>query len=193
MARITARRTLLTGTALAVAGVLIIGCSTQNSSSSASGSALAQATSPGPAAQSPPASDASTGQLPSSAPTPATSFTRVPWQQMSQGAFFSPSRNISCEIIYGGAGAGADRASCQVASNNLLVSMDVSGNYTSCTETDPKCVGGWNPEGIRTLAYGTETGVGPFLCESATTGITCTVTNGKGFQVSRSGVTPVSG
>lgn len=112
---------------------------------------------------------------------------------MSQGAFFSPSGNISCEIIYGGAGAGPDRASCQVASENLLVSMDVSGGYTSCTETDPQCVGGWNPEDLRTLAYGTETGVGPFLCESATTGITCTVTNGKGFQVSRSGVTPVSG
>src|SRR5215469_363694 len=204
MTKIAARRTLLTGAALAVFGILIAGCTAQGSisqaSGSASGSASAQATataSPSvshadrattPAGSAPTAPGASTGQSTSSAPASATSFSRVPWQKMlPQGAFFSPSRNISCEISDGG--AGQDKVSCEAGSSNLSVSMDASGNYTSCSLLQMQCAG-WNPEGIPTLAYGTETGVGPFLCESATSGITCTVTNGKGFQISRSGVTP---
>jgi hypothetical protein len=46
MTRIAVRRTLLTGAALAVAGVLIVGCSPQGSSSPASGSSAKAASSP---------------------------------------------------------------------------------------------------------------------------------------------------
>jgi hypothetical protein len=70
--------------------------------------------------------------------------------------------------------------------------MDANGSYTTCSMLKTGCPG-WNPEDIPTLAYGTETGVGPFLCKSATTGITCTDTSGDGFQISRSGAIPVSG
>lgn len=45
--------------------------------------------------------------------------------------------------------------------------------------------------GTPTLAYGTATGVGPFLCTSASTGVTRTA-GGKGFRISTSGVSPVS-
>lgn len=76
--RIAARRTLLTGAALAAAGVLIVGCTSQGSSSSAS----AQATSAASAAQSPPASPAAGATTPAgsapagpggSSPAPAAS------------------------------------------------------------------------------------------------------------------------
>jgi len=66
MTNIAARRTLLTGAALAVAGVLIAGCTSQSSSSSAS----AQRTSAASAAQSPPTSPAAGATTPAgSAPT----------------------------------------------------------------------------------------------------------------------------
>lgn len=60
MTKIAACRTLLTGAALAVAGVLIAGCTSQDSSSSAS----AQGTSATSAAQSPPTSPAAAPTTP---------------------------------------------------------------------------------------------------------------------------------
>ena len=67
--------------------------------------------------------------------------------------------------------------------------MDVTGRYTTCT--GQQCLG--NPgTGTPTLAYGTATGVGPFRCASATSGVTCTA-GGKGFQISASSITPVPG
>ena len=195
MTRIAAHQTLLTGAALAVAGVLIVGCSAQNSNSSASGPASAPATSatasPAAGATTPAASAAttpsrSTGQPTSSAPAQATSFTRVPWPR---DGFFSPSGNLSCWVSEI-SGAGQGDLVCQAASSNQLVSMDATGSYTTCSLLQAQCPGA-NPENLPTLAYGTEAGDGPFLCESAATGITCTVTNGKGFQISRSGVIPV--
>ena len=68
--------------------------------------------------------------------------------------------------------------------------MDATGTYTVCTGV--QCLGNAG-EGTPTLAYGTETGVGPFRCLSAATGVTCTITGGKGFTISTSGITPVTG
>ena len=63
----------------------------------------------------------------------------------------------------------------------------VAGRYTTCAGVT--CLG--NPgEKTPTLAYGTATGVGPFLCQSATTGVTCT-TGGRGFRISDSGIASV--
>jgi len=183
MTRIAARRTLLTGAALAVAAVLIAGCSSQDSSSSAS----AQPTSPASAAQSPTASSdaaatASAGSS-STAPTSAASFKRVPMQTATGGEFVSPSNNISCQV-------GLTNAMCLTGTPAQSVTMGVSGSYTTCT--GDQCLSNAG-DGTPTLAYGTETGVGPFLCESTTAGVTCTITSGKGFQISRSGITSVTG
>ena len=124
-----------------------------------------------------------------SAPTvtaASPSATLVPMQTASGGEFLSPSGNISCEVDYHR--AGRSEAYCQTVTPSRSVTMDVAGKYTSCT--GQQCLG--NPgTGTPTLAYGTATGVGPFRCESATTGITCVV-DGKGFRISTSGVTPVS-
>ncbi len=44
-----------------------------------------------------------------------------------------------------------------------------------------------------TLAYGDSTGVGPFTCTSTLAAMICTVTGGKGFRISRTGITPING
>jgi hypothetical protein len=105
-------------------------------------------------------------------------------QTAKGGEFASPSGNISCQV-------GLTKVECQTGTPAQSVTMSgIDGTYTTCT--GQQCIG--NPgDGTPTLAYGTETGVGPFLCESATSGVTCTTTNGRGFQISRSSITSVSG
>jgi hypothetical protein len=118
--------------------------------------------------------------------TAAPSTTFVPMQTAAGGEFLSPSGNISCEVDY--QLAGLTKAYCQTATPARSVSMGASGRYTTCT--GEQCLG--NPgTGTPTLAYGTATGVGPFRCESAATGVTC-LANGKGFRISTSGIVPVS-
>lgn len=119
-------------------------------------------------------------------PAPSSPATLVPMQTANGGEFLSPSDNISCEIDYNRPGV-ASMAYCQTTTPAASVHMDVTGSYTTCT--GEQCLGN---AGINTptLAYGTATGVGPFVCTSASTGVTCTA-NGKGFSISRSGITPV--
>jgi len=106
-------------------------------------------------------------------------------QAATGGEFLSPTGNISCEVDY--QRAGLTQAYCQTATPARSVTMTATGSYTTCT--GQQCLGN-SGDGTPTLAYGTTTGAGPFRCQSATTGITCTV-NGKGFQISTSGITPV--
>lgn len=101
------------------------------------------------------------------------------------GEFLSPTGNISCEIDYNRSGV-TTQAYCHTVTPPQSVTMDVTGRYTTCT--GQQCLGnaGMNTP---TLAYGEATGVGPFLCTSAATGVTCTA-SGKGFMISRAGITP---
>lgn len=172
MTRIVPSRTLLTGAALAVAGVLIAGCSPNDSSSSAAAPA-SSAAAPASAAAAPAASSA--------APVPSqpTSFKRVPLNQPT-GEFASPSRNITCEV---------DTSSvlCETNTPYQSVTLTTSGTYKTCEGVN--CLSN-AAEGTPTLAYGTETGNSSFLCQSSTAGITCTA-NGRGFLISKTGVTPV--
>ena len=190
MTRINARRTLLAGGALAVAVVLLTGCSQHSASSSASAPASANATSPAaqsPAAQSPaqspaaqsPAAQSPVAQSPA-APSALASTTRVPMQTAAGGEFLSPSGNISCEVSL-------TTVYCQTVTPARSVTMAATGRYTTCAGVT--CLG--NPgEKTPTLAYGQATGVGSFVCVSATAGVTCT-TGGKGFRISTSGITSV--
>lgn len=174
MTRITARRTLLAGGALAVAGVLVAGCGPHSASSSASAPASAKATSSL-------ASASASAKATSPAPSPAASTTRVPMQTATGGEFLSPSGNISCEVSL-------TTVYCQTDTPARSVTMTAAGQYKTCSGVT--CLG--NPgEKTPTLAYGKATGVGSFLCVSATAGVTCTV-GGKGFQISTSGITSVS-
>ena len=152
-------------------------------SSDSAAAATAQPTSTSPVVTSAPG-DTATPAL--AVPTAAPSATLVPMQTAAGGEFVSPSGNISCEVDYHK--AGLTMVFCQTVTPARSVSMGVAGKYTTCA--GQQCLG--NPgTGTPTLAYGTATGVGPFRCESAATGVTCTA-DGMGFRYSASGITPVS-
>ena len=161
---------------LAIATTLAAGCSSTASSSSAlkTSPAHKSVASPGPSTSL------------TSTPATASPVTRVPMQTAAGGEFLSPSGNISCEVDYHR--AGLTQVYCQTDTPPQSVTMNATGGYQPCT--GEQCLG--NPgTGTPTLAYGTATGAGPFLCTSVSTGVTC-VAGGKGFQISTSGVTPVS-
>lgn len=94
------------------------------------------------------------------------------------GSFYSPTRNISCQIL-------PDSVYCQTWTPPRSVTMKTDGSYQTCEG----CLG--DPgEHTPVLAYGSSTRVGPFTCASESGGVTCT-TAGKGFAISRSGVVKV--
>ncbi|GAA3277309.1 hypothetical protein Dvina_31865 [Dactylosporangium vinaceum] len=157
----------------------------------AGGRASASATAPAPSGGAPSAGSTPGSTTPAAATTTATAAatktttgsTLVPMQRSTGGSFLSPSGNISCEIHF--QDAGLTEAYCQTFTPASSVRLDATGTYKTCTQGS--CIG--NPgEGTPTLAYGQVTGVGPFRCESATTGVTCTA-NGKGFHIDNTGIT----
>ncbi len=103
-------------------------------------------------------------------------------------SFLLPSRNLGCEMSYHRGNDIPDETYCQTDSPPQTVRMSTDGSFKSCVgET---CLG--NPgEGTPTLGYGQSAAVGPFNCRSEVSGITCTVTSGRGFTISRAGITPV--
>ena len=120
-------------------------------------------------------------------PAATPSVTLVPIQRFPDGAFYSPSGNISCELNYHL--DGQTLTSCQTIAPRVWVQMGVTGN-SKIVCTGQRC-GPLSPQPAPALAYGTATEAGPFRCTSATAGVTC-LADGKGFQISRSGVTPAS-
>lgn len=98
--------------------------------------------------------------------------------------FYSPSRNISCEINTGGR-VGQDGVYCQTGSPPQSATMDNSGTFQSCSGVS--CLGDAAP-GIPMLAYGKTMALGQFKCLSEESGVTCTAAGGRGFTISRSGI-----
>jgi hypothetical protein len=111
----------------------------------------------------------------------------VAMQTATGGEFLSPSGNISCEVDFSPTN-GAGGALCLTLQPPRSVHMTVDGTLTQCTGV--QCLSNAGV-GTPTLAYGTETGVGPFHCVSATSGVTCTVTSGKGFAIDAAGITTI--
>jgi hypothetical protein len=103
-----------------------------------------------------------------------------PGQILHVSAFYSPSRNISCQIL-------PDTLICGSVTPPQFVTMSTSGALTVCTGVT--CAGDAG-QYTAVLSYGDTTVSGPFKCLSATSGVTCTVA-GKGFEISHSGVTKV--
>ena len=103
-------------------------------------------------------------------------------------SFVTPSGNLGCDMSYHRGSGIPDETFCQTDSPPQTVRMSTDGSFKTCAgET---CLGNAG-EGTPTLAYGLTAGVGPFNCRSETSGITCTVTSGRGFTISRDGITPV--
>ena len=102
------------------------------------------------------------------------------------GIFSSPTQNIVCLIRTGG----TVQVRCASFTPPHLVEMVADGTYTSCSGS--QCQLGNPGPGVPVLPYGSATGDDPFLCLSTTSGVTCTVTSGKGFTISRAGVRAVA-
>jgi hypothetical protein len=122
---------------------------------------------------------------------PPASFKRVTLHETNRvGNFVSPTGNIMCLVFYRVSGS-RDGVTCQTTKPPAAVTLNPDGTYKMCeTNADSQtCVSG-APPGTPALAYGTDTGVGPFLCWSEATGVSCTA-NGKGIKISTSGVVPV--
>lgn len=100
-------------------------------------------------------------------------------------SFLLPSRNISCELSYQRGSGIPDETYCQSDSPPQSVRMNSAGVVKTCT--GDSCLGNAG-EGTPVLGYGQKAGVGPFSCRSDTDGVTCTVTSGRGFTLSNSGV-----
>ena len=97
-------------------------------------------------------------------------------------AFLLPMRNIACLIDI----TANEPVRCATFSPPHLVTMTTTGSLNTCSGS--QCEPGNPSPDTPTLSYGTATGAGSFQCLSAINGVTCTVTGGKGFTISRSGI-----
>jgi len=101
------------------------------------------------------------------------------------GAFLSPTKNIACLIDV----TANQLVRCATFSPPRLVTMTATGSLTTCSGNQCE-LGNPSPD-TPTLAYAAATGAGPFQCWSNVSGVTCTVTGGKGFTISRSGISQI--
>ncbi len=85
-------------------------------------------------------------------------------------------------------GATGQSAYCFSKAPPQHAQMDAAGMVQKCQGEN--CLSN-PPVGTPTMPYGTKMVLGPFTCLSATTGVTCTVTSGKGFVISGSGIADV--
>ena len=113
-----------------------------------------------------------------------------PMQTTSGGVVQSPTGNIACGT-HNGTDIAPPEVHCATFSPPRTADMTEAGTVTTCSGST--CNLGNPGIDVPTLAYGAATGVGPFLCLSATTGMTCTVTGGEGCTISRSGVEQIGG
>jgi hypothetical protein len=108
--------------------------------------------------------------------------------------FYTPSRNIACEMSDNGTAQAA--IGCIMQKPPALASLKVSGVATFCQHQGLKCTGnlGDDPSlpAPRELAYGSSVTVGRFRCQSLRSGIKCTVvSSGKGFLINDNKVVKV--
>jgi hypothetical protein len=127
-----------------------------------------------------------TTTAPRSTTSSTTSATLVP-QTATGTEFYSPTKNISCEIDYNVGSSGPIETLCLTIMPARLVTLQSDGSLTECT--GPQCLSNAGVD-TPTLAYGSSITLGPFTCKSATAGVTCTLANGDGFLISTSGTTP---
>jgi hypothetical protein len=102
--------------------------------------------------------------------------------------FKSPSGNIQCEIDFHRSGV-PDGAYCMSINPPQHVLIGPDGTLTDVCTNNTSCLSN-GPVGEPVLPYGQSKGIGPFVCHSEQSGMTCTA-NGKGFTISSSGIVPV--
>lgn len=112
----------------------------------------------------------------------------------SYARFYTPSRNITCEMSDDGTSQAA--VGCIMQQPPAIASLAASGVATICQHQGLRCTGnlGDSPSlpRVRQLSYGSADTVGRFRCTSGSTGVTCVVSaTRKGFFISRQSVRPV--
>ena len=114
-----------------------------------------------------------------------TSGTLVP-QTSSGTEFFSPSKNISCEIDSNFGPSAITSTLCLTIAPPKSVTLGADGTLTECTGVTCLSNAG---ENTPTLDYGMSITLDPFTCSSSTAGIKCTLADGDGFLISSSAIT----
>lgn len=134
------------------------------------------------------------GSAPAARSTSSTAATTpAPVDGASTGAqesvFELPSGNIACRMT-------TDGVTCTIRSrtftpppvpgctqgNGRVVVLDAHGLAVPC---EKDAVPNLQGPGTPVLEYGRRQAVGDYTCESATTGVTCTRTDGHGFRLAR--------
>ncbi len=159
--------TLLALTVAAVFSLVFAACSNTSTPSSSSSSSTST----------------SSKTTTSSSATPAT---LVP-QTATGTEFYSPSKNISCEIDYNFGTSSLTQTLCLTLSPPKSVVLKTDGSLTECS--GQQCLSNAG-ENTPTLAYGSVITLGPFTCQSSAAGVKCTLTSGAGFVISSSAITP---
>jgi hypothetical protein len=111
--------------------------------------------------------------------------------KMTLARFYTPSRNIACEMIDNG--TSQSTVSCGMQSPPAIARLAASGHASICQHQGLRCTGNFG-EGppFRLLSYGSSATAGRFRCTSAFTGVTCVVIKtGRGFFISKKSVKPV--
>jgi hypothetical protein len=166
-------RILLAVGGTAAAALLVVACSSTPSANSPTGSTTTT-----------PTTAASTT---TSTTTVSTTTVTVPLETATSGEFYSPSKNISCEIDNT---TSVQQVFCQTMTPPQSVRMKQDGTLTKCA--GQQCLG--NPgENTPTLPYGSATGAGPFRCLSTQQGMSCTVNSGSGFLIATAGISSIGG
>jgi hypothetical protein len=104
--------------------------------------------------------------------------------------FYTPSRNIACELIDNGTSQSG--VGCIMQSPPAIARLGVSGRVSICQHQGQRCTGNLGDEPSipnGKLRYGSSKTVGRFRCTSAFTGVTCVVIKtGRGFFISKQSV-----
>jgi len=138
--------------------------------------------SPSPSASS---STTSSSSVTTTSSTSQTSGTLAP-QTSTSTEFYSPSKNISCEIDNNFGPSAVTSTLCLTFSAPKSVTLQTDGSLTECSGQDCLSNAGVNTP---TLGYGQSITLGPFTCASSTAGMKCTLANGDGFLISSSATT----
>jgi hypothetical protein len=171
----------------AVALGAFAGCSGSHGAADAGTTASTTTSTPAPALTTP-TSAAATSTTQASAPgSTTTTIDPAIAHPVSGIEFRSPSGNIHCEID-NGPPYPDHQAFCFSGSPAQSATLSDTGTYTTCTGTT--CLANPAVDEVE-LPYGQSVRLGPFVCTSSTAGMTCTA-NGKGFEISSSGIVPAS-
>jgi hypothetical protein len=167
----------ITGRWAVLVGVVVVALATAACSSSPSNSASSTTTST--------ASHSATSSTTGAVTT--TTGTLLP-QTASVTEFYSPTKNISCEIDASNGPTGVNQALCLTLSPAQSATLTASGTLTKCS--GQTCLSNAG-ENTPTLNYGTSITLGSITCLSLAAGMKCTLSSGAGFTIASSGITPL--